>query len=106
MSEVPQGSEWNQWTAQMISWIQEHKKIISILQADDTLSTEQSLALTKWKNRFSQLLQEFENKQTPFTLNQLYKHAQYLREQFVLFARGQFNLNEVQLASQTPEPPS
>ncbi len=106
MSEAPQVSEWNKWTEQMMSWIQEHKKIIAMLQADSSLSTEQSLALTKWQNRFSQLLQEFENDQTPLTFKQLYKHAQYLRQQFVLFARDQFNLNEVQLASQRQEEPA
>ncbi|MEW9670382.1 superoxide dismutase [Ammoniphilus sp. 3BR4] len=109
MSELELSPEWKKWTDQMVRWIHEHKEFISTLQSQARVTPEQSAALNKWQKRFSQLLYEFEQQnQTPLTnsqltLKQLYKHAQYLREQFLNFAKQQFSIHEVQPVSNRSE---
>lgn len=109
MSEHELSPEWKKWMDQMVRWIHEHKEFISTLQSKASITPDQATALNKWQKRFSQLLYEFElQNQNPLaksqlTLKQLYKHAQYLREQFLTFAKQQFSISEVQPVSNRSE---
>ncbi|WP_240675878.1 superoxide dismutase [Ammoniphilus sp. CFH 90114] len=109
MSEHELSPEWKKWMDQMIHWIHEHKDFIATLQSGDHVTPEQSATLNKWNKRFSQLLYEFEQlEQAPIarsqlSLKQLYKHAHYLREQFLQYANQQFAIHEIQTVSTRSE---